>query len=832
MELKNNPTLGKEESENPYLSSNVKDILKRKKEKSKKAMKKIDLFSMTNENENNEPEKDNENESEKMLDDGENNNKNNIELEKKAKKNYKDIYSQHNNLDINFNTKIENIFKKNKKNQKSTLGTCCKETFFVIMNIISFAFLYLSFTKRSDNDIIYYYFIYPINKISFIYLSLSASITSFIIILIKINKISLFHIFYSAIFHMWMFSKYHLVNKNKTSINYFDPANCHFFIYFIVMIHTLGILFILYNIAYYFYLSGQFNKNENNICGLLIDYWESERKIAKLEKYINSNLDQLITSKGYIHEENIINKKKNSKVIWRIIFLGFIILLVHILLLFKKYAVFNCDYLNKGIISNSDDDLYCKFTRPTGYCYMNTLLGFFDKFDNMNKCDDNTKSEEKENLINELKDKYNNKKVTLNTKLFGYPLTNNQAYYFDEIGYKKDSKLQEKINQEIFDINGNSEVSPEVILDYSDEKNPKLNINLHYNEGLSNSRKRLETNETLFENVFVVYLSGVSQFYFKNALPKLSSFISIYENKGPNDSNNLSMNSFQFKRYHSFTNESFSNNFLMFFDPPISSLDNIKPQIYNNFANINNHLQYFMENGYVMGQAVDTCYSYEHQISSNKIHWDHENLALSCDPNYLKNINDKNYCIYGNPFYSYHINYAEQFWVKYKNNRKYFRLSFNNVNEKSGSLLTYLDEPLYDLFVKLKFNGYLNNTAIFFISEYGGGQENILYKFGIHNEKEINDKFGTFILVMSKNNKLSENEKKIVYDNQNKMVTPFDIYASLVNIPLGKKISDIKLNVDEKNKGKSIFKEIDGKQRNYAFFKEFWVDEKYCACSE
>ena len=250
------------------------------------------------------------------------------------------------------------------------------------------------------------------------------------------------------------------------------------------------------------------------------------------------------------------------------------------------------------------------------------------------------------------------------------------------------------------------------------------------------------------------------------------------------------------------------------------------------FANINNHLQYFMENGYVMGQAVDTCYSYEHQIRSNKIYWDHENLALSCDPNYLNNINDNNYCLYGKPFYSYHINYAEQFWVKYKNNRKYFRLSFNNVNEKSGSLLTYLDEPLYDLFVKLKFNGYLNNTAIFFISEYGGGQENILYKFGIHNEKEINDKFGTFILVMSKNNKLSENEKKMVYDNQNKMVTPFDIYASLVNIPLGKKISDIKLNVDEKNKGKSIFKEIDGKQRNYAFFKEFWVDEKYCACSE
>ena len=831
MELTNNPSIEKEETENPYLSSNVKDILKRKKDKSKKSMKKIDLLSATNENENNEPEKDDENESEKMLDQNEIDNKNNIELEKKAKKNYKDIYSKHNNLDINFNTKIEKIFKKNKKNQKSVLGTCCKETFFVIMNIISFVFLYLSFIKRSDNDIILYYFIYPINKKSFIFLSLSGAMTSLIIILVKINKISIFHLFYSTIYHMWMFSQYHLINKNKTSINYFDPANCHFFIYFIIMIHTLGILFILYNIAYYFYLSGQFNKSENNLCGLLIDYWESERKIAKLEKYINSNLDQLITSKGNIHEENIINKKKNSKVIWRILLIGFIIILVHILLLFKKYEVFNCDYFNKGIISNSEDDYYCKFTRPTGYCYMNTLTGFFDKFDNMNNCSSNKNSGEKEELVHDLKEKYKNKKVSFNTKLFGYPLTNNQKYYFDEIGNKK-SKLEETINEEIFDVKGKSEFNPEVILDYSDEKNPKLNINLQYNEELSKLRKGMETSESLFENVFVVYLSGVSQFYFKNSLPKLSSFISKYADKGPNDNNQLSMNSYQFNRYHSFTNESFSNYFLMFYDSPVNSLENIKPIIYNNQANINYHLQYFIQNGYITGQSMDICYNYEHQINNNKVFWDHENLALSCDPNYLRNINDNNYCLYGNPFYAYQIDYAEQFWEKYKNNRKYFRLSFNNVNEKTGSLLAYLDEPLYDLFVKLKFNGYLDDTVIFFISEYGGGQDNIFYKFGIHNEKEINDKFGTFLLLINKNNKLSENEIKIVYDNKNKMITPFDIYASLVHIPLGNKINNIKLNLDENNKGKSIFKNIDGKQRNYGLFQEFWIDEKYCACSE
>ena len=67
------------------------------------------------------------------------------------------------------------------------------------------------------------------------------------------------------------------------------------------MIHTLGVLFILYSIAYYFYLSGQYSKNESNLYGLLIDYWESERNIQKLEKYININLDKFKSyTKGFL----------------------------------------------------------------------------------------------------------------------------------------------------------------------------------------------------------------------------------------------------------------------------------------------------------------------------------------------------------------------------------------------------------------------------------------------------------------------------------------------------------------------------------------------------
>ena len=841
MESKRNNSSDKEEKDNPYLSTNVKDILKRRREeKGKKNVKKMNLISLTNEGSINETENDNENEEEKMIDKNENN-KNMKELEKKAKQSYKGIGSKHNNLDINFDTKINKSLDGNKNKKKSLLKICCKELFFLIINIISYIFFYFSFLKKSDDDIIYYYFLYPINKMSLIFLLINAAIMSLIIILVKINQISILHLLISLIFYAVMYFKYHLTNNAESSINYFDPANCHFFIFFIILIHVLGIMFILYYIAYYFYLSGQYSKNEKNLYGLLVDYWESEKKIARLEKYININLDQLITSKGYSHEENIINKKRNSRVILRIIYIGFFLALIHVLLMIKKNDVFNCDYLTQGLIYHDeninkiDDNKFCKISKPKGLGYMNALTGFFDKFTNLNNCSSNNNYEKKrENLINDLIKKYNNKKILEFTNLFGYPLTNNKDFY-NEFEYndneKNFQKFEEKIYQEIFDFSIYSNKKPESFLDFSDEKNPKLTINVQFNEELSNERKLNENNDSLFKNVFVVYLSGVSQFYFKNVLPKLSSFIKKFSNEGSDINNNLTMNSYQFTRYHSFSNDSFSNYFLMFYDSSINSIQDIKEKVKQSGNNdINTHLKYFKENGYITGQSVDICNSTELQFNNKNIFWDHENLAISCDLNYLNNIKNNNYCLYGNPFYSYHINYALQFWEKYKNNKKYFRLNFNSVDEKTGSLLSYLDQPLYDLFIKLHFNGLLDDTAIFFISEYGGIQDNILYNLGTYNEKDINMKLGSFFLLVNKKSQLSENEYKNIYNNQNKIISPFDICATLFHIPIGNKNNKIKLYLDENNKGESIFNPIDGNVRNSEFYKDYWINEKYCTC--
>ena len=554
-----------EDDKGPFLSSDVKEIFKkRKEEKSKKGMKKMNLKSLIPSEEqeintenninNNINEEEDDNEDNQMITPNNISNEDNMQLEKKAKKNYKTIFNLHKNYDINFNNKSNDNINQNQNNNNKCL---IKEIIFIIMNIIAFIFFSLSFNNKSNNDIIYYYLIYPISKTSFIYLIINSILTSLLLLFILVKIASRFHLFYMSIYYMIQFYKYHLTTNNTISINYFDKANCHFFIYIIIILHILGIFSIIYYICNYFYLNGQLNKGESCLVGFLIDYWESERKIEKLEKYINLNLDQLITSKGYSYEENIINKKKNKRIIWSIITIGLLLVSIHFFLMIKKNDVFNCNFL--------DQEEY-NITKPFGYCYMNKLIGFFEINDNKNLLENKI---DKEKFVDDLIKNFNNKKVSTDTKYFAFPLTNNKEFYINELSYDNNI-LSGKVNTEIFDLEKYPNDKSEIIIDFENEKSPKLKIDLKYNEALVKERKQKENKDSLFNNVIVVHLTGVSQFYFKYALPKLYSFVENYNCKESDKENKMSMDTLLFGKYHSFNDDVFTNQFLMYYDSDIN----------------------------------------------------------------------------------------------------------------------------------------------------------------------------------------------------------------------------------------------------------------------
>ena len=121
----------------------------------------------------------------------------------------------------------------------------------------------------------------------------------------------------------------------------------------------------------------------------------------------------------------------------------------------------------------------------------------------------------------------------------------------------------------------------------------------------------------------------------------------------------------------------------------------------------------------------------------------------------------------------------------------------------------------------------MENTAIFFVSEIGGVQENIFYNFGKNSEKDINMKFGNFIIVFDKKNNLNKNELNYANENTKNLVTPFDVFTSLVHIATGNKFSEAKLYLNLDKRGKSVFIQFEKNERTCQFYDK-WMDKDYC----
>ena len=52
-------------------------------------------------------------------------------------------------------------------------------------------------------------------------------------------------------------------------------------------------------------------------------------------------------------------------------------------------------------------------------------------------------------------------------------------------------------------------------------------------------------------------------------------------------------------------------------------------------------------------------------------------------------------------------------------NKKYFRIAFKNGHEKTENVISFLDEPFYQMIFNFYEKGYLENTALFNISDHG-----------------------------------------------------------------------------------------------------------------
>ena len=291
---------------------------------------------------------------------------------------------------------------------------------------------------------------------------------------------------------------------------------------------------------------------------------------------------------------------------------------------------------------------------------------------------------------------------------------------------------------------------------------------------------------------------------------------------------------YQFLKYHTFTSGTRFNAMPMFYGKSVYSINGV------------NIIKYFKQLGYITAQSTDMCSKevWEPEKEPPDLNfefWDHENVAMFCDPSYmdrksLYSIYKGVYsflrrCFYGKEVHDYIFEYGKKFWETYPDNKKFLRLGFNDGHESTFEVLKYLDEPMVEFLEFFLNKGYLKNTAIFIISDHGNHMPG-LYNLFLSEQFEAERVLGNFYLIVNNEN-LSKNKlekfklfHKNVMINQQSIITPYDIHDTMMHIINGYGNAFPMFST----KGRSVFMEIDNSVRDCNFFDQDIEEKGVCRC--
>ena len=266
--------------------------------------------------------------------------------------------------------------------------------------------------------------------------------------------------------------------------------------------------------------------------------------------------------------------------------------------------------------------------------------------------------------------------------------------------------------------------------------------------------------------------------------------------------------SFQFFKYVSFFNWTRGNYTKIFYGK-------------DKLINMTRITKYLKENGYITAFSHDMCFRdpfFIPRIMKMEEICDHE--LILCDPN-MKNTNSMiKKCLYDKLNVEYQYEYGLQFWKKYKNNRKFLAIINNDGHEGTLEILKYDDKIIFNFLNNLFMNNMLKETTIFLLSDHGCPMPS-LYNF---NEFFIRERFlpMLFVLTYDKKNISYFEQYKYIKENQQILITSYDIYNTIGFLIYGKNYSNIKNKTDKidtpkSNLGKSLFSKLDPNRNSYDY---------------
>ena len=169
------------------------------------------------------------------------------------------------------------------------------------------------------------------------------------------------------------------------------------------------------------------------------------------------------------------------------------------------------------------------------------------------------------------------------------------------------------------------------------------------------------------------------------------------------------------------------------------------------------------------------------------------------------------------------FSYSEQFWRKYKNNRKFSNIIIDGAHESTMEVLKYYDDIIYNYLISLFNDNLFKDTSIILLSDHGAGVQSIYYIFDFYQYES--DLPMLYIIINDRKNISYKEQYLNINKNQQTFITAFDIYNTVNHLLYGDKYKYIKNLTDENptpksSLGKSLFEYIDQKYRkskNYEF---------------
>ena len=370
---------------------------------------------------------------------------------------------------------------------------------------------------------------------------------------------------------------------------------------------------------------------------------------------------------------------------------------------------------------------------------------------------------------------------------------------------------------------------PEIILDYSNDSFGELKININFNKKLSLKRKLL-SRKLDSNNIIILFFDNLSRVHFYRQYKLTSNFLKkffTYKGYTPIQNKNT-YHGFEFLKYHKLNKYTFYNVIPMF--------SGVSLKKGNNMISI---LKDYKKKGYVTCNVQDVCHKELMKIGPFKgyfyIEFDHEYVSPSCDPNiyesgyglfYSENGVIKK-CLYGKENFEYGLEYAKQFWKKYKNNKRFLRIVNTYAHEYSGEKSKYTDKSLYNFLKELYESEQMEKTTLYFVADHG-----YVGLFGVYKIINSNDWVAEYplpiliIIECDKPKMTYENQYGKILKNQQNLVTPFDIYFTLSQNLYGLNYKNYIFNKNSNN-SESLFKFINPKERTCD---KYNIPKYHCRC--